>query len=157
MKLFKTKQNKAVNSVRYSFKILKEYPGCKVYVGSDSQKVRGGVSFATVIAYRYGTRGCHFIYRKDHIRFKQLFPKRKGSKLIEWRLLKEVEDTMAAATWLLENNIKVDAVEFDLNEDHSHKSNAFVQHAKGWALGMGFKAITKPEEQIAVKAANHLV
>ena len=142
------------NEIQYTLDVLKSHPTAKVYVGSDSQKRRKTIDYAVVIAYRYGTRGAHFIYSKWGI------PKKgygKGDALIEKRLVEEVSTTMAVANRLAENGVNVHQVDFDLNGNPKWKSNKFVQMATGWATALGYKVAIKPDVMVACKAANHLV
>jgi len=45
----------------------------------------------------------------------------------------------------------------DLNGDPRWKSNRFVQMNVGWAKCLGYKVSIKPDVQVAVNAANHIV
>ena len=154
--LFKNIKGERVNEVEYSLEFLSKHPGAKVYVGSDSQKKRKTVEFATVIAFRYGSRGCHLIYHKWSERRKGYG---RGDEMIAKRLETEINKTMEVAIYLQENSIKVFQVDFDINSDKelNTKSSAFVQTSVGWAKGSGFQASVKPDEQVATKAANQIV
>lgn len=153
-KLFRNVHGETVDEIAYSLDILRKNPGAKIYVGTDSQKRRKTIEYATVIAYRYGTRGAHYIYSKWNVRRKGYG---KGDTLIEKRLRKEIETTMETVQRLDENSIKVHQVDFDLNCDPKWKSSKFVQMATGWATGLGYKVSIKPDVQVACKAANHIV
>lgn len=151
---FRKIDGEQVNDIEYCLKVLSENVGAKVYVGTDSQKRARKIEYAVVIAFRYGQRGCHFIYSKWNV-------KRRGygvgEALIEKRLTEEIEATMEVAQRLQENSIKVYQVDFDLNGDPKWKSHKYVQMAVGWARGMGYNVAIKPDELCAAKAANHLV
>ena len=75
--------------------------------------------------------------------------------MIEPRLIHEVEKTMELVIYMKDVLHLMPIPEFDLNGEDGHPSNKLVSYATGWAQGMGFVPIVKPEEQIAVKAANH--
>lgn len=152
--LFKNVRGEKVDEIGYTLDILKKCPTAKIYIGSDSQKKRKTVDFATVIAYRYGVRGCHIIYHKWSVRRKGYG---RGDALVEKRLRIEVEKTMEVAIKLQEHSIKVHQIDFDLNCDPKWKSNKFVQMAVGWAKGLGYKISIKPDEQVATKAADQIV
>ena len=65
--------------------------GYGVYIGSDSQNIGKSTKYATVIAYRFGSRGVHYILSK------------KQEVLIEdmWtRLWQEAEMSIDVAEWL---------------------------------------------------------
>jgi predicted RNase H-related nuclease YkuK (DUF458 family) len=152
--IFKNIRGETVNEIEYSLEFLKNNPGAKIYVGSDSQKKRKVINFATVIAFRYGKRGCHILYHKWSVKRKGYG---RGQALIEKRLRLEIEKTIEVAQKLEGNSIKVYQVDFDLNSDTSLKSSSLVQMATGWASGLGFKTSVKPDEQVATKAANQIV
>lgn len=142
------------DEIGYILNILKSHPGTNIYIGTDSQKNRKSIDFATVIAFRWGTRGCHYIYHKWKVRRKGYG---RGDALIEKRLSEEIEMTMALAQRLSDHSIKVYQIDFDLNCDPKWKSYKFVQMAVGWAKALGYKVSIKPDLQIASKAANHIV
>lgn len=153
-KVFRDIHGNRVDEIDYSLKVLREKKGCTVYVGSDSQKKRKTIEYATVIAYRYGHKGCHIIYSKEAVRRKGYG---RGDALIQKRLLKEIEDSVETAERLTNNSIKVEQIDFDLNGNPKWKSNKLVQMAVGWASSLGYKVSIKPDVQVASKAANHIV
>jgi predicted RNase H-related nuclease YkuK (DUF458 family) len=153
-KIFKNIKGERVDEIDYSFKILKEKPFTKIYIGTDSQKKRKTIEYATVIVYRYGKQGAHFIYSRWNVRRKGYG---KGDALIERRLTEEIQATVETAQRLKEHSILVYQIDLDLNGDPKWKSNKFVQMGVGWARGLGYRVSIKPEEQVAVKAANNIV
>lgn len=152
--MFKNIEGETVNEINYSFDILKKNPGAKIYIGSDSQKRRKTIEYATVIVYRYGTRGCHFIYSKWNV------PKKgygRGEELIQKRLYEEIVSSIEIAERLNKHSIAIHQIDLDLNGDPKWKSNKMVQMGVGWATGLGYKVSIKPDEQVACKAANQIV
>lgn len=149
---FRDCEGNKIQDLAYCLQTLLDNPGTKIYVGTDSQKKSKIVKYAVVIAFRYPSRGCHYIYYKW-----SESGKLKGDALIEYRLKKEIEVTMEVAQRLQDNSIKVYQVDFDLNDDCKWKSHQFVQMATGWAKGLGYQVSIKPDEQVATKAANNLV
>lgn len=123
-----------------------------LYVGTDSVVQRDRTMFVTVVAVRYGkladktAKGATFVYLKKYT------PRHKEK--LE-RLKQEADITMEMVAFLEENYIPVDVVEFDYNSDPSHASNKALSYGKGWAEGMGYNVSVKPDEQVAVKAADH--
>ena len=102
--------------------------------------------YATVIAYKLGTRGVHYILNK-----------KKVSIINDmWtRLWKEAEDSIDAAEWLTKQiSVKVE-IDMDYNENENFKSHKLISAAKGWANSLGYKVNIKPNKQIATKAADH--
>lgn len=148
-KVFRTSSGKAVEILSYTLNQIKENPDTKVYIGGDSKlKSDGNIVYYTVVAFRYGSRGVHYVYSKDVV----------TRKLTKWeRLMGEIERIMNFATWFLENSpVKLHAIDFDLNQDKKYYSNKLVNLATGWGGSLGVTVYTKPDEVVASKAADHL-
>lgn len=154
-KYFRREDKKLVEVIQYSLDQIKNNPGVKIHIGCDSQVFGPIISYALTIVYRNGTKGGHYIYK----RIKKDRPPRNIPKEVQVheRLMEEVYMTMELAQYLQDNSsIKIEAVEFDFNEEESFLSNKLTNMATGWAKGMGFNARIKPEELIACRAANHI-
>ena len=65
MRLFKDVKGNNIDPVNHTLSILKEYPYAKIHIGSDSQNVGKKTNYTSVIAYRLGTRGVHYILSKS--------------------------------------------------------------------------------------------
>lgn len=147
IKVFKKIDGSVVDVVQHTLDVLKECPWADVHIGTDSQNHKRHTTYVIVIAYRYGTRGVHFIYNKARL------PKIRD----KWtRLWKETEMTIEVAQWLREKlnvNIQLD---LDYNLNPNHFSNGLVAPTNGWAKSLGFKVNYKPDLQIATWAADHL-
>lgn len=148
MKVFKTEEGQVVNAISYSLDILKKNKDVKVYVGTDSQNRKYDTKFITVIAYRSGHRGVHYIY---------FVSTEKKFKSKESRLWREVELSVEVAQWLEDRGIKVFCIDLDLNEKITAGSNNMMAASRGYVIGLGFNCTIKPEEQVATRAADHLV
>lgn len=126
--------------------------GTTLYVGTDSVALRDRTLFVTVVAVRFGSvkdktaNGASFVYLKQYV------PKHKDKLL---RLRDEAVVTMDIVSFLEENFIPVDVVEFDYNSNPEHDSNKVIDQI-GWAKGLGYAVTVKPDEQVAVKAADHI-
>lgn len=118
-------QNKVVNPLRYARDVLRNNPDITLYVGSDSQNRRRFTTFATVIAFRNGSRGTHFIFSREHVK-----PRMRS---VEHRLMEEWRRTVDVANWLMQNGIRVDCVEFDANRDSRWGSNRIIDVAVSYA------------------------
>ena len=103
--------------------------------------------FVTVVAIRNGNSGATYRHLKT-------FTEKYKDKL--QRLRKEAEITMEIVKYLEDNFISVDVVEFDYNSDERHLSNKVLHEWKGWFEGLGYAVTVKPEQQIAVKAADYI-
>jgi len=140
-----TKGNK-VDPIIHTKKILNKNPFVSIHIGTDSQSRAKKTQFATVIAYRYGNRGVHYILSKVG------FPKIKD---LWTRLWKEAEMSINVSE-LITNSLDISVeIDMDYNEDNNFKSNKLVAATKGWANSLGYKVNVKPNIQIATKAADH--
>ena len=140
-----TKGNK-VDPIIHTKKILNKNPFVSIHIGTDSQRWAKKTQFATVIAYRYGNRGVHYILSKVG------FPKIKD---LWTRLWKEAEMSINVSE-LITNSLNISVeIDMDYNEDNNFKSNKLVAATKGWANSLGYKVNVKPNIQIATKAADH--
>lgn len=148
MKYFKTEAGKLVDILEHCIEELKAFPSLKIHISTDSQNYGANTVYATVVVFRYGLRGAHYIYNKIRIpRIRDTFT----------RLYKEGELTIECAEYISNNiAVKVDVVEFDYNNKKITKSSNLVPVLKGWAESLGYKALVKPDELIAAKAADHL-
>ena len=146
MRIFKDINGGRIDPVQHTLNILKEYPNVQIHIGSDSQNVGKSSKYATVIAYRFGSRGVHYILSK------------KIEDLITdmWtRLWKEAEMSIDVAEWLTNQiSVKIE-IDMDYNSDKSFKSNKLISATKGWANSVGYKVNVKPNNQIATRAADY--
>lgn len=154
-KYFRTEQGKLVDTIDYSLEQMKKNPNVKIHVACDSQVFGSKIKFVVVIVYRDGIRGAHCLHKL----IKKERPPRSVPKeqQVLARLQEEVYLTMELAEYITNNtSIRLNAVEFDFNDQVIHMSNKLTSMALGWAKGMGFNAIIKPNELIACKYADHL-
>ena len=146
MRLFKNIKGERIDPIAHTLKILKDYPNVQIHIGSDSQNVGKKTRYATVIAYRYGSRGVHYILsKKNEVLLKNMWS----------RLWKEAEMSIDVAEWLT-NQISVRVeIDMDYNSDENFKSSKLISATKGWANSLGYKVNVKPNNQIATKAADY--
>ena len=146
MLLFKDVHGKIIDPLNHTLKVLKNSPFSQIHIGSDSQNVGKKTIYVTAIAYRFGSRGVHYIISK------------KSEMIIDdiWkRLWKEAEMSIEVAEWLSNQiNVKIE-IDMDYNNDEKFISNKLISAAKGWANSLGYKVNVKPHNQIATKAADH--
>ena len=146
MRIFRDIQGHRLDPIEHTLNILKEYPNVQIHIGSDSQNIGKSTKYATVIAYRFGSRGVHYILSK------------KQEVLIEdmWtRLLQEAEMSIDVAEWLTHQvSVRVE-IDMDYNSDTNFKSNKLISATKGWANSLGYKVNVKPNNQIATRAADY--
>ena len=158
LKVYKKVDGTLVDPVKHTREVFLKHPEAVMYIGTDSQTHRRSTAYATVIAYRYGHRGVHYIYTL------QLLPKIKN--LFD-RLLKETEFSLECAEMLSENGLKpfIESIDLDFNSLEEHGSHTLISASMGWVTGLGYKARVKiPESKvkddeilIACKAADHQV
>lgn len=146
MRIFKNIHGYRLDPIKHTLNILKEYPYVQIHIGSDSQNIGKSTKYATVIAYRFGSRGVHYILsKKDEILIKDMWT----------RLWKEAEMSIDVAEWLTRQvSVKVE-IDMDYNSDENFKSNKLISATKGWANSLGYKVNVKPDNQIATKAADY--
>jgi len=141
MKVFRTIKGDVVDVVKHTLDVLKKHPNVSIRIGTDSQNMGSVTSYSTVIAYRFGTRGVHYIASKKRV-----------PRINDW---KEAEDSVEVAEWLTEKiNTKV-VIDMDYNDDNAHNSHKLISAAKGWANSLGYTVYVKPDELIATRAADH--
>lgn len=146
MKVFRKTNGVKVNVIDHTLEQLKNYPHASIHIGTDSQNHGDVTMYSTVIAYRFGSTGVHYI-----------FTRQKMPKITDmWtRLWKEAEMSIETAEWLTQQvNVKVQ-IDMDYNGDEEHKSHKIISAAKGWANSLGYKVNVKPNEQIATRAADY--
>lgn len=138
----------------------------KIHIGTDSTVSRDYTHYFTVVAFRHSKTGVHFIFSKEKV---QRFRNENGKPDSFTRLWRECKLSMDVAQLIVDNGI-IDKneiiIELDYNNLIKTISTPLVNSTKGWAIGEGFQCMvkykenaSKPdqwEEQIAVKAANHL-
>ena len=146
MRLFKNIKGERIDPVEHTLKILRDYPTVKIHIGSDSQNIGKKTKYATVIAYRYGSRGVHYILsKKNELLIKDMWT----------RLWKEAEMSIDIAQWLTNQvSVRVE-IDMDYNSDENFKSSKLISATKGWANSLGYKVNVKPNNQIATKAADY--
>jgi predicted RNase H-related nuclease YkuK (DUF458 family) len=145
-KVFKKINGEVVDIVKHTLSILNEYPTVDIHIGTDSQNHRNHTFYSTVIAYRFGTRGVHYIVHKQKV---------KKIKDKWTRLWNETEYTIETAEFLSKKlNVKIQ-LDFDYNEDENHFSSKLINSARGWANSLGYKVNVKPHNQIATRAADY--
>jgi len=146
MRVFKKTNGEKVNVVEHTLAQLKESPTITIHIGTDSQNMGDSTVYSTVIAYRFGNRGVHYIVHRQKI------PKIGD---IWTRLWKEAEMSIETAEWLTQQiNVSVQ-IDMDYNGDEEYKSNRLISAAKGWANSLGYKVNVKPNNQIATRAADY--
>ncbi len=135
-----------IDPVTYTKGMLAKHPYITIHVGTDSQSIAKQTRYATVIAYRLGNQGVHYIFHKIGV------PKIKD---LWTRLWKETEMSIDIAERIkheLNVNIQID---IDYNENKNFKSNKLVNASRGWVNSLGYKVNMKPNIQIATHAADH--
>ena len=146
MLLFKNIKGDKLDPVQHTIEVLKNYPYAEIHIGTDSQNINKQTNYTTVIAYRLGTRGVHYIFNKSN---------RKLITDMWTRLWKEAELSIDVAEWLTQKiTLKVE-IDMDYNSDESFKSHKLISAAQGWANSLGYKVNIKPNNQIATRAADY--
>jgi predicted RNase H-related nuclease YkuK (DUF458 family) len=117
-RVFRTVQGESVDVVSHTLDVLNECPYVEVHIGTDSQNHRRSTVYVTVIAYRYGNRGVHYILHKQ---------KMKKIKDKWTRLWNEADYSIEVAEWLTKK-VKVQVeIDLDYNSQEKHFSSKLVQ------------------------------
>lgn len=115
---------------------LAEADNIRMYIGSDSQTIADKTVYALVIVLHYGNNGGHVIYSKKSL------PKIHNRFT---RLWNEVEDSVALAKYLEENDLPKPAyIDVDLNPDPRYQSNTLLRAALGYVESFGYTPRCKP-------------
>lgn len=140
-------------------------PNLRVYIGTDSISKDGNLHYFTVIAFRTGRVGAHFIYNKTTLKS---FKDEGGKPDIFNKLWTEARFTIELAELLVEKGIftrEAITLEFDYQSVTDTISKKLNPAVTGWASGLGYAFTTKYNrdhqslsmpDQVAVKAANYL-
>jgi predicted RNase H-related nuclease YkuK (DUF458 family) len=147
---FRTADGRLINLLEHIIQEVEKNPHLCIYIGTDSQneRKRRTTVFATVVVFRYGTRGAHFVYLKQKVaiiqdRFTRLF--------------EEAVKTIELAEMITgEIPVKIEALEFDYNAKKKTESTKVIPAARGWAESLGYRVNVKPETLLAIKAADHI-
>lgn len=150
---FKMEDGSLCNIIEHTKEQLASKDGLKIYIGTDSQVHKKVIAIATVIVYRYGTNGAHYVYDM------MLVPRKKMSHYE--RLFEEGSRTISTAQVLTEDipALSIEALEFDYNSIKKTISQPLISIFKGWATGLGFKPIFKAGKDypmISTKAGDHI-
>ena len=144
--VFKDIKGNIIDPIDHTREIIKKNPFVEVHVGTDSQSLAKMTQYITVIAYRYGNRGVHYILKKNGVpQIKDLWT----------RLWKETELSIDVAESIKKSLNVIPEIDLDYNENENFKSNKLVNASKGLANSLGYKVNIKPHIQIATRAADY--
>ena len=144
--VFKDIKGNIIDPIDHTREIIKKNPFVEVHVGTDSQSLAKMTQYITVIAYRYGNRGVHYILKKNGVpQIKDLWT----------RLWKETELSIDIAETIKKSLNVIPEIDLDYNENENFKSNKLVNASKGLANSLGYKVNIKPHIQIATRAADY--
>lgn len=148
MKKFRRVSGELVKDITsHTLEVIRKYPDVEIHIGTDSQSQGHHTTYVSVIAYRLGSRGVHYIYHKEKVaRIRDRFTK----------LFREAEETIAIAEWFTSKikSVRVE-LDFDYNADEAHYSQKLVSSTVGWANSLGYRVNIKPDKQIATRAADY--
>lgn len=137
---------KEINLLSYLSDWIEENPKHQIYIGCDSHNEAAATTFATVIVLHYAQGGGHVLFSRETL------PIIRESHL---RLWKEVENSVAIAMYLMENNFKKpDYIDVDLNPDPKYKSNSILRAAVGLIESIGIQTRYKSKSPWAIYIAD---
>lgn len=142
-KYFKTIEGKYVNLINHTIEQLEKWPDLSIRISTDSQSSGYVTTYATVIVFRYGKRGAHYVVFKEEV------PRERVEYM---RLYNEGMRTLDAEKILTESipSIRIDALEFDFSDIKKTISTSLVGVFKGYN-----NATFKSDSMVASKAADH--
>ena len=144
--VFKDIRGNIIDPIDHTREMLKKNPFVEVHVGTDSQSLAKKTQYITVIAYKYGNRGVHYILKKRGVpQIKDLWT----------RLWRETELSIDIAETIKKSLNIIPQIDLDYNENENFKSNKLVNASKGLANSLGYKVNIKPHIQIATRAADY--
>jgi len=144
--IFKNINGTLIDPISYTKAMVAKHPYVTIHIGTDSQSIAKRTLYATVIAYRLGNRGVHYIVHKIGL------PKIQD---LWTRLWKETEMSIDIAEQMKQTLDVEIQIDMDYNEDESFKSNRLVNASRGWANSLGYRVNMKPNIQVATRAADH--
>jgi len=122
--------------------IMKNYSnmGMTLYVGADSMLYNTYCTFSCIVAVHSNElRIANYYFQKQKM-YDSKF------KILENKILKEIEFSINTANFLRENipeaNIEVHV---DIGDTIKNATRHLVDNAKGWVKGMGFEVKIKPD------------
>lgn len=168
---FKNYKREKVDLIQHCFEQKAKHQNLTIFVGTDSISVGGFIHYFAVVAFRYGMSGAHFIFAKDKV---PTYRFGNGKPDIMTKLRREGHMTLDIANLIVDNGVcdkDQIIVELDYNDLIQTISTKIIPEMKGWAMASGYQVLTKYgdsvlvdfgsglqeiNEQVAVKAANHL-
>ena len=138
---------------------LHRFPEVQITIASDSQQRGEHTEFVSVVTIiRPGKGGRVFFCREYTKRIRDLGPRLWEETWRSTQLAMELSKTETDETNFFERPmIDIDAIHIDANVDPKHKSSQYVEQLVGLVIGMGFRAVVKPEAWAASHAADHAV
>lgn len=149
-KYFRTQEGERINIIEHTLSQIEKWPHLKMYIGTDSQDVGKITRNVTVVAYRYGNRGAHFVYLRNEIpKIRDMYTRLYGEGVLTIECAEMISSEIPVA---------FEALEFDYNTIPRWASNKLISALKGWVQGLGFKGVFKNGDNmmIASKAADHV-
>ena len=121
MLLFRNIKGDRIDPVKHTLEVIKNYPYAEIHIGTDSQNINKESRYTTVIAYRLGCRGVHYILSKTHINI---------IRDMWTRLWKEAELSIDTAEWLTKKvSVKIQ-IDMDYNSDENYQSSKLISATK---------------------------
>lgn len=147
-KYFRKEDGTIVNLTTHILEQVDKHNNLTIRIGTDSQDYKV-TKYATVVVFRYGLRGAHYIFHYDEV---------KRHKTEYLRLYEEGTRTIETAELITrEIPISLDGLEFDFADVKKTLSSKLVSDFKGWTQGINQKPIFKSGQMIATKAADHII
>lgn len=121
--------------------------GQAVEVGCDSLQVGLYTDFVVVVVILTPGKGGRVAYCREKI---------SRIKDLRQRLLAEVQRSINVGLELAQVAPKL-TIHIDANSQEQHMSSRWVEELAGYCVGMGFRAVIKPDAFVATTTADHVL
>lgn len=145
MKNFKRNNGEIIEDlVAYVAEWLETHPNSELYIGCDSQDIGKKIKYAvSVCLYEIG-KGGHYVTSVSYITKQTSF---------EHKLWNEVVKSVEAAELLKDLGVRI-VIHVDYNSNPKEKSNQLYEAGLGYAIGLGYEAVGKPDAWAATHVAD---
>lgn len=123
----------------------------QVCIGTDSQVKGKRIDFATVVVFRRKNKGAFMFINNETLQRKMAIKER-----MLYEVSKSIDIAFKLTPLLIEFGIDME-VHADINTNPNFKSNAALNEAMGFILGMGFAFKAKPQAFASTSCANKMV
>lgn len=139
-------------AVKYANKAKENMVDYEIGVGTDSQVIKHGYRFVTVLCVYLKGKGGMYYYLTD---YKEDHGYNANNK--KMRMFDEVSTSIEVANLLFDKTGMTSTIHIDASpEKNKHFTSGIVEQLKGYAISCGFEVKIKPESYCANALADRL-